>query len=305
MVIIWGTNFSLIKTAARELDAQAFNAVRMAVASLAFLLVMGAARLVPQSRAAGTPRVEAQPIFRSATPLTARDWFLLAGLGVVGHVLYQFFFIGGLSRTSVANSSLMLATTPVVIAVASRVLGHERISRTHWLGAAISTAGLYLVVGRGFALGGERVAGDLMMFGAVCCWAAYTLGARPLMSRHSPVAVTGLSMALGTVVYVAAVWPKVHAVNWPAVSGMTLGLLVYSALFALCLSYTIWYVAVRQIGSARTAAYSNLIPVVAMASAVLFLGEPMEVRKIFGAAAVLAGVALTRARARVEAPAEE
>ena len=61
------------------------------------------------------------------------------------------------------------------------------------------------------------------------------------------------------------------------------------------LSYTIWYVAVRQIGSARTAAYSNLIPVVAMASAVLFLGEPTELRKVLGAAAVLAGVALTRA----------
>ena len=305
MVIIWGTNFSLIKTAARELDPQAFNAVRMAVASVAFLLVMAAARLWPDSRAAGTPQAEAPPIFRSATPLTVHDWVVLAGLGIVGHVLYQFFFIGGLSRTSVANSSLMLATTPVVIGVMSAVLGHERISRTHWLGAAISTAGLYLVVGRGFALGGDHAAGDLMMFGAVCCWAAYTLGARPLMSRHSPVAVTGLSMALGTVVYVAAVWPKVHAVDWPAVSGMTLGLLVYSALFALCLSYTIWYVAVRQIGSARTSAYSNLIPVVAMASAVLFLGEPMEVRKLLGAAAVLAGVALTRARARVEAPAEE
>jgi drug/metabolite transporter (DMT)-like permease len=144
-----------------------------------------------------------------------------------------------------------------------------------------------------------------MMFGAVCCWAAYTLGARPLMSRHSPVAVTGLSMALGTVVYVAGVWPKVRAVDWPDVSGLTLGLLVYSALFALCLSYTIWYVAVRQIGSARTSAYSNLIPVVAMASAVLFLGEAVEVRKVLGAAAVLAGVALTRVRARVEAPAEE
>ena len=32
-----------------------------------------------------------------------------------------------------------------------------------------------------------------------------------------------------------------------------------------------------------------------MASAVLFLGEPIEVRKVLGAAAVLAGVALTRA----------
>ena len=143
------------------------------------------------------------------------------------------------------------------------------------------------------------------MFGAVCCWAIYTLAARPLMARHSPVGITGLSMALGTVVYVAAVWPKVRAVNWLGVSGLTLGLLIYSALFALCLSYTIWYVAVRRIGSARTAAYSNLIPVVAMASAVLFLNEPMEMRKLLGAAAVLAGVAFTRAGARTDCPAEE
>jgi drug/metabolite transporter (DMT)-like permease len=305
MAVIWGTNFSLIKSASRELDPQAFNAVRMAVASVAFLLVMGAARLWPAPRAGETPQADASPIFRSAAPLTVHDWFRLAGLGVVGHVLYQFLFIGGLSRTSVANSSLMLATTPVVIAVVSAALGYERIGRMHWLGAAVSTAGLYLVVGRGFTLGGERMAGDLMMLGAVSCWALYTLAARPLMSRHSPVAVTGLSMALGTVVYVAAVWPKVHAVAWREVSGLTLGLLVYSALFALCLSYTIWYVAVRQIGSARTAAYSNLIPVVAMASAVLFLGEPTESRKLLGAAAVLAGVALTRARPGVEAPAEE
>ena len=68
---------------------------------------------------------------------------------------------------------------------------------------------------------------------------------------------------------------------------------------------TIWYVAVRQIGSARTSAYSNLIPVVAMASAVLFLGEPLEGRKVIGAAAVLAGVALTRAGASATIPAEE
>ena len=252
MAIIWGTNFSIIKSAARELDPQAFNAVRMAVASAAFLLVMGAARLWPASRGAGTPQADASSIFRSAAPLTGHDWLRLAGLGVVGHVLYQFLFIGGLSRTSVANSSLMLATTPVVIAVVSAVLGYERIGRMHWLGAAISTAGLYLVVGRGFALGGERMTGDLMMFGAVCCWALYTLAARPLMSRHSPVAVTGLSMALGTVVYVPRSGRRSGPWTGWNVSGLTLGLLVYSALFALCVSYTIWYVAVRQIGSART-----------------------------------------------------
>jgi drug/metabolite transporter (DMT)-like permease len=297
MTIIWGSNFSVIKSAFRELDPQAFNAVRMVVASLAFLMVMAGARWLSPGTAGST--------FYSPARVTAREWAQLVVLGLIGHVLYQLCFIGGLARTSVANSSLMLAITPVLIAVISAALGHERIGRAHWIGALVSTAGIYLVVGRGFRLGGAGLLGDALMFGAVLCWAIYTLGARPLMERHSPVAVTGLSMALGTLVYVPMVWPQVRAVDWSRVSAWTLGLSVYSALFALCVAYTIWYVAVRQIGSARTSAYSNLIPVVAMASAVLFLGEPLESRKLIGASAVLAGVALTRAGSQVTMPAEE
>jgi drug/metabolite transporter (DMT)-like permease len=297
MTIIWGSNFSVIKTAFRELDPQAFNAVRMVVAALAFLAVMAGARWLSPGTLGST--------FYSPARVTVREWAQLAVLGLIGHVLYQLCFIGGLARTSVANSSLMLATTPVIIAVMSAVLGHERIGRAHWFGALVSTAGIYLVVGKGFRLGGPGLIGDLMMFGAVCCWAIYTLGTRPLMERHSPVAVTGLSLALGTVIYVPLVWPYVRAVDWFRVSAWTLGLSIYSALFALCVAYTIWYVAVRQIGSARTSAYSNLIPVVAMGSAVLFLGEPLEWRKVIGAVAVLAGVALTRAGSPATVPPEE
>ena len=78
------------------------------------------------------------------------------------------------------------------------------------------------------------------------------------------------------------------------VSAGTWGALIYSALFALCVAYTIWYTAVRAIGSARTSIYSNLVPIVAMLTAVITLGERMTTAKLLGAAAVLVGVALTR-----------
>jgi drug/metabolite transporter (DMT)-like permease len=306
MAVIWGTNYAIVKSAFRELEPQAFNAMRMLVASAAFLIVI-AVQQVGRRRAPLEPAPDPDGtagIFHTPAPLTCRDWVSLALLGLVGHVLYQYFFIGGLSRTSVANSSLMLAATPVLIAFISATLGYERVSRTHWLGAAVSALGIYLVVSEGLSVGGTGFTGDVMMFAAVCCWAAYTLGARPVMTRHSPVAVTGLSMALGTVVYAAIMWPRMRAVNWAAVTPWTLLLLVYSALFALCVAYTIWYVGVRQIGSARTSVYSNLVPIVALASAAIALGEPLGWRKLVGAAAVLAGVALTRAGG-IPIPAEE
>lgn len=133
-----------------------------------------------------------------------------------------------------------------------------------------------------------------MMLGAVLCWGLYTIGARPLMRRHSPVGVTALSMLLGTVVYIPLMSPHFARVDWSAVSAVTWGKLIYSALFALSIAYTIWYAAVREIGSARTSVYSNLLPIVAMATAYLFLHEPIGIAKMGGAAAVLVGVALTR-----------
>jgi drug/metabolite transporter (DMT)-like permease len=197
----------------------------------------------------------------------------------------------------------MLAATPVVIALISAVFGQERIGPRHWAGAALSLLGIYIVVGRGVDIGGKGLTGDLMMVAAVLCWAVYTLGSRRLISRHSPVGVTGLSMTIGTLVYVPVMWSHVRAVAWDGVTWRTWLSIVYSSIFALGIAYTIWYAGVRQIGSARTSVYSNVIPIVAMATAVIFLGEPLRLTNLLGATAVLVGVALTRT-APETAPAE-
>src|SRR5204862_6693480 len=135
-----------------------------------------------------------------------------------------------------------------------------------------------------------------MLMGAVVCWALYTLGSRPLMKRHSPVGVTALSMVIGTAMYVPIAVPSLTRVTWATVSPLTWVKLVYCAIFAVCVAYTIWYAAVRAIGSTRTSVYSNLLPIVAMLTAWVWLHEPLGPAKLLGAAAVLAGVAVTRVR---------
>ena len=298
MALIWGTNYSIVKAAFREIDPQAFNALRLMIASAVFLAIIGVLQLRPLRAADGVATV-----FQTPTRLTRRDVAELIGLGIVGHFLYQYFFIGGLARTTVANSSLLLAATPVVIGLMSAAFGQERVGPRYWAGAALSMLGIYLVVGHNVSLHGRGITGDLMVVAAVLCWAAYTLGARRLVSRHSPVGVTGLSMAIGTLIYVPVMWPHLRAVRWGAISVSGWMSVAYSAIFAFVVAYTIWYAAVRQIGSARTSVYSNIIPLVAMATAVMFLGETFGLTHAVGAAAVLAGVALTRTAPAVR-PAE-
>jgi len=293
MTIIWGTNFAIIKSAFANIDPQAFNALRLTMASAVMLGSMAVIRRTGPPRF-GPASAEVASIFHTPETVTRADWLRLAALGLVGHSIYQYCFVGGLARTSVANSSLLLAMTPVLIALLTAVRGQDRVRPLHWAGTLLSVVGIYIVLGHGARFGGESLRGDLMVGIAVVCWATYTVAARPLMRRHSPVGVTGLSMAIGTAIYLPIAARALGRVPWSSVTARTWLAMSYSAIFAICVAYTIWYAAVKQIGSARTSVYSNLVPIVAMATAVIWLGEPLSASKVVGAAAVLLGVALTR-----------
>jgi drug/metabolite transporter (DMT)-like permease len=288
MVLIWGANYAVFKSALREFPPQAFNAIRMLVASAVFAAAIGAK---------GLPRIP-----RS-------DWARLALLGTVGHFVYQLLFMAGIARTTASNSALIIGCSPVAVSIASALAGHERVPRAQWVGVVLSVLGVYLVVGAGAEFGGSSIAGDAFTLGAVCCWAVYTVGSRSLLARYSPLAVTGLTMLAGTLLYVPASAGQLASLDWGRVPMWAWTATILSALLALNAAYLIWYTSVQRIGNVRTSAYSNFIPLVAMAVAAATLGEPIGPSKLAGAGAILAGVAITRIAARRQAaadpPAEE
>lgn len=275
MVAIWGANFSLVKVALREFPELVFNALRLLIASSLFL---GA--IWWQQRT--TPR----------PALSRAEWIRVVVLGLIGHLIYQFLFLGGLKRTSVANGSLIMGTTPVIVALLSAWTGHERISLQRWLGAAISFLGLYIVVGAQAGLGNPT--GDLLVLASTACWATYSVASVPLLKRHSPVVVTGYTMTVGATAYTLAAVPALRAMPWGQVSALGWGLMLASAVFALGLAYLIWYSSVQRVGSTRTAAWSNVTPVMAMSIAALWLGEGLALRQLAGAGVIFAGLVMTR-----------
>ena len=129
MVLIWGVNYSLMKRTFAEIPPQPFNALRMVVSTTVFLTA------IAWARRAARRGVAVSRIFYTDTPMTPADRWLLVGCGIVGHFIYQSCFVAGVAATSVSNSALIVGATPVVVAIASAALGHERIGRLHWLGA--------------------------------------------------------------------------------------------------------------------------------------------------------------------------
>jgi drug/metabolite transporter (DMT)-like permease len=280
MAFFWGSNFSVVKTALNEMSGPAFNGVRMLIASALFLAVIA----------------WREGLRASVASIERRDWPALIVTALIGHALYQVFFVGGVARTAVANSSLIFGCTPITVSLLSAALGHERVGWNRWLGTALSLAGVYLVVAHGATQDRDSWIGNAMIGVAMLSWAAYTVGSRPLLDRYSPLLVTGLTMALGSAVYAPCALWSVGGVDVTTISLGAWFAIGYSAVFSLVVAYVIWYTGVKVLGSGHTAIYSNLVPLSAMLVASVTLHEPLTLIKIAGAVAVLAGLAITRVR---------
>ncbi len=146
VVVIWGTNYTVVKEALGSFPPLAFMALRFGLAAVA----MGALMLAVEGW----------------TPLPRATLWKLVGLGVVGNTVYQLCFMLGLSHTSAANSGMLSAVTPVLVAVIGAVLGVERLSRPIVTGLVLGVTGMLLIVGvRGPDMTAETRLGDLLILG--------------------------------------------------------------------------------------------------------------------------------------------
>ena len=109
MVAIWAANFSIVKQALEHIGPLAFNALRFPFAALVVVAALRLRGRLPLPRPGGRLRVVL--------------------LGLLGNVVYQGFFIHGLALTRAGTASVILAGTPVITALLSAAVGHERIDR--------------------------------------------------------------------------------------------------------------------------------------------------------------------------------
>ena len=272
--VIWGINFSVVKHVLDHFDPLAFNALRFPFAALAVLVLLGVT-----GRPSLPPRGE---------------WGGVVGLALVGHVAFQIFFIYGIDATLTGNAALLLSATPVWVLVIGATMGRERFSFGILCGVVTTLAGMaILITGGSDEVGGAGV-GDLLVLAAALSWAAYTVFGRGMTERHGALEVTAWTLWAGVPVLVAAGIPDLVRTDWSTIPVTAWFATAYTGVFGIALAYLLWSRGVRTIGQSRTAVYQNLVPVIALLTAWLWLAETPTAQQLAGAAVILSGVALAR-----------
>jgi drug/metabolite transporter (DMT)-like permease len=273
--VIWGGTFIAGRALALAVPASVGALLRFLVASVVLL----AAALLLEG---GLPRLDRRQL--AAT----------IALGATGVLAYNLFFLGALARLPASRTSLIVALNPVVTIVVSAWLFHERLARLRWFGIFLALAGVWVVVSRGDPFGsiaGAVGPGELMMFGAVCAWAGFTLIGRSVLGGLTPLAATAYASLFGTAMLAIAAAPELRHLDPASVSSPQVVLsALYLGLLGTGVAF-VWYCrAVQRLGPARTVIFNNLVPVFGAAFGVLLLDEPLLPSMLVGGAMAVTGV---------------
>lgn len=276
-VLIWALNFTVVKFSLREVDPMSFNSFRFLFAVIAMYVILR----------------------RSGQKLGVHkgDWPRIIGLGLLGHLFYQLLFILGLNWTYAANGAVMLGTTPVWVALSSRLFLGQTLRWISIAGIVIAVAGVWLIMegsATGITLEAETIVGDFTVLLSAVVFGLYTLLSRPLLNRYSPIQLTTLIMFTGGVAVVLAGIPWVVQLDFTSVSAAAWGGIFYSGVLSIAVAFMIWNYGIRSVGAVRTSTFQNLVPVMGLLFGVLLLREQLLPLQYVGAGLTVVGIILAR-----------
>ena len=289
VALLWGVAFVAIKQGLREVSPWSLAVLRFAIAAL---LLAGVMAIWPKTR----PRIP-------------RDaWGRIVVLGFTGVPAYHLALNWGEQRTSASVAALIVATAPVMVALASPLALGERVNARGVVGIALAFAGVGILAAQSRDGTATQVAGFAVTILAPAAWAVYTIIAKPLTARIPSIQITIASMLVGTVMLLPLVGPALirdaRALSLPG-WGWTLWLGAGGS----AAGYILFNYALTHLSATKVAVSIYFVPVIALIAAWAVIDEPLGPRVGVAAVLVLAGVALTqrggvRARAPLP-PAEE
>ena len=191
--------------------------------------------------------------------------------------------------TSVANATLLANLAPIVVTLAGWLIWKQSVTRTFVIGMVVAIAGMFVLVGPNFAIGGTRLLGDALAALTAVFYASYMLAIKQARDAQ---ASTARLMAWSTTITAIALLPVALLSPQPmlpaAASGwlVLLGLAIVShAIGQGLIAYAFAHL------SASLSSVSLLIqPVVAALAAWAIFGEAVGPAQWIGGAIVLAGI---------------
>ncbi len=219
-------------------------------------------------------------------------------LGLTGVFAYNILFFSGLRHIEAGRASIIIANNPILISLLSAVIFKEAFNWIKAAGICLSVTGAMVVITNGqladtasYSLG----VGELLIFGCVLSWVAYSLIGKAAMASLSPLICVAYSAVAGSALLLL---PALHFGLFTEVTAYTLTdwtSLIYLGVFGTVLGFFWYYQGIERIGPMRASVFINFVPISAIILSFFILHEPLRLSLLAGGGMVIVGVYFTNA----------
>ncbi len=277
MVVVtfcWASNIVAGKEALTGFDALALAQLRVVGGALLFGLLFLARR-------------------PASLHLGRRQWMLLALAALNGVTLNQLFFIGGLARSTVAHTGLIVSVGSVLVLVLACLLKMEPLTSWKFAGMLISFVGVgVLTMEKSSGGNGGYWKGDLIILAGSAVFACYTILVKQVAARYDAFTLNAVIFGLGALLMLPVGAPALYKVAWTSLHSTAWWGLAYMVILGTVVPYLLFAWALTELAASRVAAFGYLQPAIAMALGIWMLGEALTWKVVGGGALILVGVYL-------------
>jgi drug/metabolite transporter (DMT)-like permease len=224
--------------------------------------------------------------------IAPRDHRLLFAQALPGVFLFPVLLFEGLKSADGSAAGVVLGTMPAVVAVLALVLLGERPALRVWLGIALAIAAMILLQTQDAATSSGVGWGLALVMAAVIAEAFYTVFARSLGGRISPVVIAAWLSLFGLITFAPFALVDAARIDLASVSWTSWASAVYYGVFPSVVSFLLFYSAIRRIEAAKAGIFTSLMPLTAIVLSIAMLGESLSTAVIAGATLVFAAIAL-------------
>lgn len=277
------------------------------------LLEVGDPLRVSQFRVTGTALILLTAVLftnRKAFRITPKEALLLAGYGIIGVAMCQWFYFESISRMPITISLLIEFMAPIFVVLYARFVMQVPVKNTVWLGLALAVFGLAMVaqVWNGFTL---NKLGVIYAIGSMTTLVfMYILGDKA-SQRRDPISLLMWAFTFAAIFFAilrpwtSFPWEALSATVIPFEGGTTTypiwPFFAFMVFIGTLTPYILVINSIRHIGGAGASIMGMTEPPIASIAAWLVLGEIFVPIQILGGAIMLIGIVVAeRAREQKE-----
>jgi len=238
-------------------------------------------------------------------PMTGATKRLVFLESFLGNFMFSICMLFGVSMTSAVSAGVIMASIPAVVALMSWAFLKERIGLRVWAAVGCGALGIGLLAlskselsaqsTRGLEtdfMHNKALIGNLLVFAAVLCEAAYAVIGKTLTGALSPKRITALINLWGFLLMTPmGLYVALHF-DFSTVATGSWVLLVFYALAASVWTVWLWMTGLKAVPAARAGVFTVMLPISAALVGVLVLGETLGGLQLLAFAIALLGVLL-------------